>query len=163
MRPLGLLPAVLLASSLAAASCSWNPFASDDCEHGDFCDVRVEVSVSPREFVPGDTVHITITASNPTDRVLNVSGSGCAQSFSVEAAGGEPVGPRFVCALEFVERSLQPGEVLQDTFEWTGERYDSSRRVYDPLPAGTYRVRGYFETARSGAAELTLLPAAERA
>ena len=105
-----------------------------------------EVALDRTQLVPGDTMHIRVTISNPTLRTVTVQGSGsCFVVFEVLDSSGAGVFPRGrVCTSDLTTRTFGPLATVTFDFWWTGEEYvvQHGRLVPQPLPPGSYQMVG---------------------
>lgn len=108
-------------------------------------DPRLEFTVSfePAVLVLGESVTVTVTATNPTkDNVyIGTGSSSCALDALVEFEGGNHgmIGDR-VCTADMSNRYVRAGETWTESWDWSGVIWQERGQV--PLPAGTYPVSG---------------------
>lgn len=130
--------------------------------------ISLSVSVDRDSTLPGDTVQITVTATNPTSRRVSLDpGRSClpAIGFEVWSPDGTLVAwtDRCTCCVfhpagggpERVE--FAPGESMQAQYDWSAQLFMSETA----LPSGVYEVVGTLNVvggSRSDAVLVKVLP-----
>jgi len=121
------------------------------------CDVftgpadRVDITLAVSRdtlLIQADTLAIRVRVMNPTADTLRFDGGGCLLQFEIRDKAGDVVAPELLaCPAILRHVRLAPGDTLNATFGWYGERWTS--RVSPPppelLPAGTYQVYGILD------------------
>ena len=112
---------------------------------------RVELTVEVSRdtlLIQADTLTIRVRATNPTTDTLRFDGGGCLLQFEIRDSAGDVVAPeRLACPAILRDVRLGPGDTLNATFAWYGERWTSLRSPPPPdlLPAGIYHVYGVLD------------------
>ena len=133
---------VLLLAALAAAACNFEIVGPHDDE------LRLELSATPDEITPGDTVTLVARLVNGRDEDVRLDfDDGCqVLAFVVNGAGEVvfPLGGNWGCPAALTSLELDDGDSVEVEFEWTGEmllsRPGEVPARSEPLPRGTYRA-----------------------
>lgn len=108
-------------------------------------DFDVLTTVTPSIAGVGDSVLVTATAVNISDRPVEILTNSCITAFAVLDSAGKLVGPASeqFCLMNAIAVTLAPGERYSTAQVWHG---DAVRQTLDAPPAvvkpGTYTVRG---------------------
>ncbi len=131
MRKVVLLPMVLVLSSCEAAT----PSA-----------LAIRVELDRQVLILGDTIGVSVTVTNISDRQLTLSGSStCLLGFEVRQGRRLVLDPAAGnCTDDLNIWPLDPGEEFGWTIPWAGTGTDGKL-----LPPGTYTLRGVALTAES--------------
>jgi hypothetical protein len=107
-----------------------------------------EIQVTPTQVKAGSTVTIKVVSRNASTVPVTLHfSSGCLQGFSVQNRLGTVVAPlAVVCTANVPVVTLKSGEVIDNTFQWTG--YGSGGTN---LPPGDYLISGHLNAAESSA------------
>lgn len=137
-RPLGVLTCC---AAMLALACNESATKPDPVAH-----VTLDLVVEPAYGSPEAGYVITATVINDGDiPVIYFSTSGCRYFTIVNGPDGEPVrvrSPAIGCTDEAPQHTLGPGEILRDTYPFSGLVYVNGVPT-DALP-GTYVVRAAF-------------------
>jgi hypothetical protein len=130
---------LLLALTLAAGSC----LSLDDPAAPT---VSINLDLSRTELNPGESMRITIVASNVSGKPVTLSArSDCLFFFLVRGEGGRlHYDSTQFCSGAAVTSTIQPGEQRTAVFDWDGRSASGGR-----VPAGAYDVRGGASVAGS--------------
>ena len=118
--------------------------------------LHVTVALSEPEIAPGDTTHITVRATNPTDSDLEFSSNSCVLVLQIVDSTDQEVYPGTVPCLDIlIIHRLAPGEYLEErfTFDGWGRRVLEEAPELYPLAPGTYWVRGSVTSRRENPSE----------
>lgn len=109
--------------------------------------LSVAISMSQSEVVPGDSMTVTVSATNVTDSSVAARGSSsCWLRFEVRDALGRYVAPQLFCTDDLAGGGvIPPGETRELSFAWTAENRRLTTGDSVPLPAGSYRVHGVLD------------------
>ena len=149
---------VLLLAALAAAACNFEIVGPHDDE------LRLELSATPDEITPGDTVTLLARLVNGRDEDVRLDfPDGCQVLAYVVNAAGEvvfPQGGSWGCPAAPTTLELGDGETVEAELRWTGEallsRPGEEPARSQPLPRGTYRAFAQL-TGKEGEQTLTLV------
>jgi hypothetical protein len=123
---------------LAVASCS----EPTDVNRG----VEVGVSVDRAEFRSGQSIVVTVTATNRGDESVKINGKNCPPVYVVLDSNGNVVGPPgafgAICTADAIEVTLQPGSQFFFRHNWAGEAAVGRDAPTVALPPGSYRLQG---------------------
>lgn len=128
--------------------------------------IALSVSVDRDSTLPGDTLQITVTATNPTSRRVSLDPGSCCLApigFEVRSPDGTLVAWTDRCFPGFPvfdrpERvEFAPGESMQAQYDWSAQLFTSETA----LPSGVYEVVGTLNVvggSRSDAVLVRVLP-----
>jgi hypothetical protein len=106
--------------------------------------VRVTLDIDRAILHPGDSAHVTVTATNHGSRRVTINANGCPAVFSVrDPAGQASTPPPSLCAAHLVLRELAPGESHVFRYSWAGTVLRNGTPSGVALPAGVYQLRGH--------------------
>jgi hypothetical protein len=143
--PILLAGAAVLAAATLACEDAQAPPALPPLE--DPSVIALSVSVDRDSTLPGDTLQITVTATNPTSRRVSLDpGRSCLEpiGFEVRSADGTLVAWTDRCFPSFPDGrrpervEFAPGESMQAQYDWSAQLFMSETA----LPSGVYEVVG---------------------
>jgi len=154
-RRIALLTAV--ASAVLALGCE-DPLSQDASV------ILVTTTLDRDTIRPGEPLGITVTATNPTRRRVQVTTDGCFLLYEVRNSAGTRVSPAWLCLAIEMREIFEPGEVKKAEFVWTGEteHYINRQFVAEPVDPGSHEVVGFLHSPvvlRSEPRRVEVLPA----
>ncbi len=107
----------------------------------------VTVEPSRATFVRGDTIHLTVTVSNPTASEVTVSGSSsCLLAFrALDAQGRVLAASDRICTMDLSHATVPAHGTLIRALVWNGNAA-SGEGPLAQVPPGEYRVVGVLNT-----------------
>ncbi len=106
--------------------------------------LRVTTSLSSATLRAGESVTITVTATNTSPRTVSIQGNTCPKPFEV-LQGAEVVAPGGrLCTAISIPIDVAPGASHTFMYQWAGDRRqdDPARSATIQLAPGSYTVRG---------------------
>jgi hypothetical protein len=137
----------LLAASLLVVGCMVSKHATAPGDY-DSQGMITEIQVTSTQLKAGSSITIKVVSRNASTAPVTLHfSSGCLQGFSVQNRLGTVVAPlAVVCTANVPVVTLKSGEVIDNTFQWTG--YGSGGTN---LPPGDYLITGHLNAMESSA------------
>lgn len=113
---------------------------------------EVVTAASPIVARIGDSVAVTVTATNVSERPQVLLANDCTTAFAVFDSAGQRVGPASeqFCLANAKPVTLAPGEQYSITQQWRGDALRSTPSAPPAVvEAGTYTVRGILPVGES--------------
>lgn len=110
---------------------------------GEYDTLIVTISTNHEVFSDGDTITVTVTAENQTESLIvyGLGSSNCTLHSVVSVDGQDYwMSSDRICTTDNVPHELGPGESRTESWNWYGNALIEGQ--HDPLPVGTYSIKG---------------------
>jgi hypothetical protein len=129
-------------------------------------DLSIVIAASAASLRPGEHLTVTVSVLNTSSRVHAIQTNSCPRPFDVFDPAGNEVAPMDqLCSASLQITTLDPGDTYTFTSAWTGETtsFSSGTTVRQPVPPGTYTLRGTVTAGglgvlEGGLAQVVILP-----